>query len=386
MKVLTVSWSVYDNRVKEFCNNYTGEGILVKNLVEELGKYADSYLFIGKNILSGAKKGNINYVKTDYDFEPDDKIDLGVNEIHLQRMSKAFVYALEKIQPDIVNFHSSGDLTLRCIEICRQRKVHYVFTEHLFIELDQTYGKYERFVEWEKSIHKIPDLKIIAVSTGMKKRILEAFPGFVESNIKVIANGTDFKRISEDIALKGKYCGKNTKVLLCVGSIMIRKNQRQIVEAFQMLPEEIKNSLKIIFCGKDTMKGTLQNDIIEAGLQNNLIYVGAVDSNEMKKYYSIADGLIMPSLAEGLSIAALESISCGLPVIMFSDSECADDLSDNKVVCFAKERTDLGLAKAIEDWYDRNWDRDYIIEYAKFFTLERMANDYIEYYKEICGK
>lgn len=386
MKILSVAWAINDSRLREFTHNVTGAGIVIRNLAEELGKNIDSYLFVGKYILPETKLGHITLVKTDYEFERSGIDDLSENEIHLQRMTRAFIRALETIKPDVVNFHSSGDLTLRCMKVCIEKSVSYVFTEHLFIELDQTYGSYERYVEWEKSILKTPDLKIIAVSTGVKKKILQAFPSLLQTNIKVIPNGTDFEKIPEDIVLKSRYCTENTKVLLCVGTIMVRKNQRQIVKAFQLLPEAVKNTLKIVFCGKDTMKGALQNDIAEAGLEDCLICVGAIDSNEMKKYYSIADGLIMPSLAEGLSIASLEAISCGLPIIIFSDSEYADDLSDNRVVCFAQERTDFGLAKAIEDWYDREWDRDYIIDYAKFFTLERMANDYIEYYKEICGK
>lgn len=386
MKILIMSWMVYDSRVKEFCDNYTGEGILVRNLAEELGKYVNLYLFIGKQVLSGFKMGHINFVKTDYKFDLEHKDSLSENEIHLERMTRAFLYTLDKINPDIVNFHSSGDLTLRCIKICKEKNIPYVFTEHLFIELDKTYGKYERLIMWEKSIHKIPEIKIIAVSTGMKKKILLAFPNLSQASIKVIPNGTDFGKTPENIELKNRYFSRNEKILLCVGSLMIRKNQRQIVRVYQMLSNEIKDSLKIIFCGKDTMSGILQSDITEAKLNDNLIYIGTADSNKMKKLYSIADGLVMPSYAEGLSIAALEAISYGLPIIMFNNLECADDLNDEKVVCFANERTDLSLAKAIENWFYKEWDRDYISRFAKFFSLERMTKDYIKYYKELCEK
>lgn len=73
----------------------------------------------------------------------------------------------------------------------------------------------------------------------------------------------------------------------------------------------------------------------------------------MKKYYSVVAGLIMPSYAEGLSLAALEAIAYGLPVIMVKDFECAEDLNDDKVVCFANERSDECLADDYIRYYKK---------------------------------
>ena len=134
------------------------------------------------------------------------------------------------------------------------------------------------------------------------------------------------------------------------------------------------------------MNGTLQDCINAADLQDKLIYVGAVSSDDMKKYYSVADGLVMPSYAEGLSIAALEAISYGLPVIMFSDSECMQELQDEKVVCTAAERSDQCLAEAVVEWYGREWDRQYITDYARYFSLERVAEEYMEYYQDVINE
>lgn len=147
-------------------------------------------------------------------------------------------------------------------------------------------------------------------------------------------------------------------------------------------PFSVQKNLKILFCGKDRMNGKLQKEIVDAGLQDSLIYAGAVSSEEMKKYYSVVDGLIKSSYAEGLSLAALEAIAYGLPVIMFKDFECAEDLNDDKVVCFANERSDACLADVIEAWYEREWDKKYIMEYSQYFTMERVADDYIRYYKK----
>lgn len=382
MKILSMAWAIYDSRIPEFCDNCTGGKLVIKNICEYIGRKQESYLFLGRSKLPEMKLDHIHIVGTDYCPDVEDA-NLDVNEKRLRTMSQAFENAINRIMPDIVNFHGIGILAQKCMEICRDKNIPYVYTDHLFIEENPVFAGYDTNLEWQRSIYSIPELQVIAVSSGMKKKILRSFPQIPSENISVITNGTDFEAELVNSGLSQKYDLENKKVLLCVGTINYRKNQSQIVKTFKLLPTHYRNNIKIVFCGKDRMNGKLLADIVDAGLQNNMFYAGAISSQEMKAYYSIADGLIMPSYAEGLSIAALEAIAYGLPVIMFSDSECAEDLADEKVVCFAKERSDECLARAIAEWYEKNWDRQYIVDYAKYFTMERVADEYIEYYKNI---
>lgn len=380
MKILSMAWSIYDDRVSEFKNNCTGGGLVIKNICEYIGKNHQSFLFIGCRKMPELQMGNIHIVGTDiYPDTEDNTIDM--NEKRLRTMTYAFERTVLRIKPDIVNFHGIGKLMQRCIQVCVRCHIPYVYTDHLFIELNSEIEGYHTNIEWEKEVYSIPDIKVIAVSTGMKKKILKNFPHIPSDDVYVIRNGTDFTISEEDGKLLKQYGTDGGKILLCVGSINERKNQCQIVRAFQLLPADVQNKIKVLFCGKDGMKGKLEREIFMAGLQEQLHYVGALSSEEMKRYYSIADGLIMPSRAEGLSIAALEAIAYGIPVLMFDDVECADDMQDKNVVCFAGERTDISLADAIIKWYGQTWDKDYIRRYSQYFSAERMAYDYVKYYQ-----
>lgn len=384
MKILSMAWTIYDSRLQMFSKNYTGGGLMIKNICEYIGRLHESYLFIGRFKVPETKIGNIHIVGTD--IYPDIQDDsCNPEDKHIKTMAKAFEAVVDKIKPDIVNFHGIGSLMQKCIEVCIDKKIPYVYTDHLFIG-DADIQGYDKNIKWEKEVYNIPDLKVIAVSSGMKTKILQNYPNVLSNNITVIKNGTDFIAEWQDSNLIKKYDLENKKVLLCVGTINYRKNQCQVASAFQLLPFSIQSKIKVVFCGKDSINGALQECIAASGLQDKLIYVGAVSSEDMKKYYSIADGLIMPSYAEGLSIAALEAIAYGLPVIMFSDSECAEDLCDKEVVCFAKERTDSCLSAEMINWYEKKWDKEYIIKYSRYFTMERVAEDYISYYKRCIKK
>lgn len=382
MKVLSMAWKIYDERLEAFANNCTGAGMVIKDICEHIGRKVESYLFIGQLKLPEMQLGHIHIIDTETELDVKD-FGINDNERHLRTMTNAFKNAIDKIQPDIVNFHGTGELMQRCLQVCIKNNIPYVYTEHLFISKDRKYEKYDIAAEQLNKLYKIPGIKIIAVSTGVKRKILQDFPSIDSNDIKVITNGTNFNSIIKLSDFKVRFGLENKKVLLCVGTILDRKNQCQIVKAFQLLPSDLQKGIKIIFCGRDSLNGKLQEVIAAAGLQDKLIYVGTVNSENMKKYYSIADGLIMPSYAEGLSIASLEAIAYGLPVIMFSDSECADDLHDEKVVCFAKDRSDFCLSEAIETWYKKKWNREYITKFSKHFTMERVAEEYIDCYQNI---
>lgn len=381
MKVLAFAWIVYDDQIREFANNCTGGGLVIKNICEYIGRKEKSYLFIGKHQLPRMKLGNIDIVATDSIYLQE--VNISSAELHIRTMCLNFRKALEDIKPDIVNFHGIGELMLRCMDICKQCQIPYVFTEHLYIGLHKDFEGYDSAVEWEKQLYSLLNVNIITVSEGMKKKILKDFQTIPEARIKTIVNGTDFCAEYKSSNIINTYNLKGKKVYLCVGTILARKNQLQIVRAFKLLPQEMQDKIAIVFCGNDSMNGELQQQISDSGLNDRLIYAGGVSSESMKKYYTISDGLLMPSKSEGLSIAALEAIAYGIPIVMYQDSECADDLNDEEVVCFVKERTDIAFMEAMIKLYNQIWNKEYIIRFSKKYTMEQMADAYIKYYQNI---
>ena len=372
MKILSVTWTIHDERIKSYSSNFSGGGVVIKNLCEYLGEKEESYLYLGQYDTPDLQLGNINIVSNILQGNTYD------NYSRVERLIIKFKQVLSELSPDIVNVHGIGEMAIECIKVCKEYNIPCVFVEHLYIGLHKTFEKYDRDILWEKELYNIPDLDIVAVSNGMRRKILRDYKDINKNNVHVIINGTNFswQQIHSDV--REKYSLQKKKILLCVGTITQRKNQMQLVEAYKNLDYNLQENISVLFCGLDRMNSALCEKIKAYGLDEKLIYVGTIDNDEMKKYYSVADGLIMPSLAEGLSIAALEAISYGLPVIMFSDLECADDLNDPKVVSFAEQRSDDALMHAIKKWYEKQWDSDYIKEYSGNFSIKTMGDEYIK--------
>ena len=108
MRVLSYAWYIYDSNLKPFNENYSGGGLVVRNLCNYIGKQHESYLFLGQVIEPELLIGNIKIVKTDYDITQ--KNVKGDNQGYIAYMTEIFEKAVKKIQPDIINFHDYGDL------------------------------------------------------------------------------------------------------------------------------------------------------------------------------------------------------------------------------------------------------------------------------------
>ena len=377
MKALSVIWKISDDRLKGFSDDKNGL-IVVRDLCECLGEKIESYLLLGKECLPAMRLGNIQIVDTQR------VADNYSGNSHLEKMIQAFERALVDIKPDIVHIHDCGDFCRACMKICIKKRIPYIFTAHAFIGKNQKISNLnERDIVWQKEVMTTPGINVVAVGRGLADKIAIEYPNLKEEQLRVIQNGTNFKTKIINTQLKSELGFQERKILICPGKITKRKNQDQIVRAFQILPEYLQDKIGIVFCGNDRLDGALQQKIEDAQLGKSLKYVGTLDSTQMQEYYSISDGMIMASITEGLSIAALEAIAYGLPLVMFSDVECATDFNDDKISSLAKGRTDQALAKAIEEWESNSWDKEYILKYASGFSMERVADEYIDCYKDV---
>jgi len=58
--------------------------------------------------------------------------------------------------------------------------------------------------------------------------------------------------------------------------------------------------------------------------------LGSKKQNQLKKYYSAADVLVMPSLYESFGLVAVEALACGTPVIASKIGEMMNIIKEGK--------------------------------------------------------
>ena len=99
-------------------------------------------------------------------------------------------------------------------------------------------------------------------------------------------------------------------VLLSVGELSSRKNHITPIRALVKLNNK---NIKYLIAGKGPLESYLKEEIKKLGLENQVKLLGyRKDIYELNK---ISDIFIFPSKQEGLPVALMESLICGLPTI-----------------------------------------------------------------------
>jgi glycosyltransferase involved in cell wall biosynthesis len=132
-----------------------------------------------------------------------------------------------------------------------------------------------------------------------------------QPEIRLVPNGVDLdafppgKPIANDGVLR----------LLCVGRLIERKGQHDLIEAVKGLTDEgIDVTLELV--GTGDAQAANEALVQRLGLQKRITFAGYVPRTEIASRYAAADVFVLASYNEGMSVAILEAMAAALPVIV----------------------------------------------------------------------
>ncbi|MGN0999225.1 MAG: glycosyltransferase, partial [Faecousia sp.] len=171
-------------------------------------------------------------------------------------------------------------------------------------------------------------------------------------------------------------------LVLSVGELNENKNHQVIIRALARLRDD---GIHYLLCGKGELLERLQELAKELGLEKNVHFLGyRMDVTEI---CAQADIFAFPTRREGLGLAALEAMYCGLPVIA-SDTRGIQDYSVDGKSGFLRDSEDAaGFAEAIrmlkEDTALRKHCGAYNMENVKAFCLEPVKEEVLTLFNSI---
>ena len=267
------------------------------------------------------------------------KSDISLGIIHkVKRVvySVALALKLKKIlkqtnQKTVLHFHNQYNIYffLKLVKKELRDKAIIAYTNHNgfwslpFEEAKSTLqSRYFQEIEGMKNA----DL-IFVLNPKMKNNIVENL-GIDENKVIRINNGVNTDVYaplsSEQIEkLKEKLNLKNKRIILQVGSVNENKGQGRAVKMIAPLLRE--NSDTVFAFAGDIVSQEYYQEVLrtakEEKVENQVVYLGTFSpGEEMNGLYNIADTAIFVSRYEGFSLACIESISAGVPVVLCSDS------------------------------------------------------------------
>lgn len=171
-------------------------------------------------------------------------------------------------------------------------------------------------------------------------------------------------------------------ILLSIGELNDNKNQETALRAFAKINED---NLHYVLCGKGDKLEHLKTLAIKLGVENRTHFLGyrkdVVDICFQSNIY------IMPSKREGLGIACLEAMYCGLPLIT-SNVGGLVDIIENGVSGYTHNYDDVeGFACSIKTLLEDEKLRETMGETntkkVQAFCLDNTKNEVLEIIKEL---
>lgn len=160
-------------------------------------------------------------------------------------------------------------------------------------------------------------------------------------------------------------------VIVSVGELNENKNQQAIIRAMGQLQEP---NIHYILCGKGETLGALQALARECKVSDNVHFLGY--RKDVISILSKADVFAFPTIREGLGLAALEAMYCGLPLITSDARGPVDYMENGKTGYICKSNDTDAFAKAILDLKENNELRhnmaSYNQEIVKPFCLDNV--------------
>jgi glycosyltransferase involved in cell wall biosynthesis len=134
--------------------------------------------------------------------------------------------------------------------------------------------------------------------------------------------------------------------ILFLGRIGVRKGAFDVIRAFALLPQDVKESCHLVMAGDgDTEEA--RTLAAEQGCLDRVSIPGWVGKGDVERLLVEADVLVLPSYAEGMAMALVEAMSWGLPVVTTSVGGAGEFLEQGSNCLLVTPGDVLGISEAI---------------------------------------
>jgi glycosyltransferase involved in cell wall biosynthesis len=227
---------------------------------------------------------------------------------------------------------------------------------------------------------------MVAVSEDLKRFITRSV-GVPAERIKVIYNGQD---VCPLIGLEEKQClraglglEEDEQVVGVVGSLYPVKGHEYLLAAVpQVLTSHPR--AKFLIVGRGDLESRLKEEVKQRGLEKQVRFLGFRE--DVSALLSLMDIFVLPSLSEGLSIALLEAMAAGKPVIATDVGGNPEVVVDGETGFLVPPRNADALAAKLllllaDKHQTRRLGENGRRRVQQYFSFQAMVNKYQDLYE-----
>ena len=206
--------------------------------------------------------------------------------------------------------------------------------------------------------------------------------------IALIPNGVnlfDFAALPDPAAFDEAFpVARARRVLLFMARLHPKKGLLPLLQAWRQLKAD--SGWLLVLAGPDEAghRAQLEAQVEKLGLSNAVLFTGMLDGPLKRAALARADGFVLPSFSEGFSIAVLEAMACGVPVVLTPECHFPDAVAARAALQAAPEadslQAQLRVLLGMNDEERAQMGRRGRELVERSYTWERVAADFERLY------
>ena len=305
-------------------------------------------------------------------------------------LARLFRAMIADFEPDILHVHTFNEMSLSMRWLGPGERRRRVFTNHssMFLNMTRRWpgGWIARLLAGAVDGLLAPSEELLQRSSVL---------GLSPERSRYIPNGVDPERFRPgDRAAARRELGisGNRPVLLAARRFVRKNGLRFLAEALAEVRRQAPEVL-CVFCGDacDTVElPAVQEIVAKRDLHEVVRFEGGVPNDRMPLYLAACDVMVLPSLAEATSIAGLEAMAAGRPIVGTRVGGIPALVEDGVTGRLVIAGDSVALAAAIGEVLSSG-DLEAMGRAARQrvmerFTWERIAEQTVRFYQEILDK
>ncbi|TDW31570.1 glycosyltransferase involved in cell wall biosynthesis [Cryobacterium psychrophilum] len=221
-------------------------------------------------------------------------------------------HILDSFRPDVVHFQSHINMGRGVTIEAEKRGLRIIGTNHVMPENMVKFslvpvGLQDRVIKaaWRAARRTFGRAEAVTTPTRSAAEFLEKYTGL--TGVHAISCGIDAENYTPN------FEPRSENRILFVGRVTGEKQIDVLLQAAARLDPALKAQIEIV--GGGDQKRNLEHLADTLGIRANVTFTGYVTDEELRAAYSRSTLFAMPSIAELQSIATMEAMASGLPIV-----------------------------------------------------------------------
>lgn len=222
---------------------------------------------------------------------------------------------LERVCPDVVHVQNHFLIGRVLCRLAGRRGLPLVATNHFmpdnllpYLPLPGPIARAVARLGWRDLARVFAPAGALTTPTPTAARLVRA--SGIGADVEAVSNGIDLARFRQRAV---SPLSEGTKTMLFVGRLDAEKHIDELIDALPAIRTTV--DARLVIGGIGGLREALECRAIERGVAEHVDFLGFVSDEDLPGLYASADVFCMPGTAELQSLATLEAMATGCPVV-----------------------------------------------------------------------